>query len=155
MAGAAGIGRTTLHRQYATRDDLMRAVAHRAIDVWEQAVGAETGGRDPDGGLRALITAMVQLGPQLAFLWRTPAFDDVTELRERIDACKSAARPAPARAGPRRHSEGHPGLVADGAVYAVIYRRARVGRDGSLAPRDAPDLGFGTFLRGAGAAPQG
>ena len=37
VAEAAGIGRTTLHKHYATRDDLVRAVGHRAIDLWEQA----------------------------------------------------------------------------------------------------------------------
>src|SRR5262249_21782471 len=34
VAAAAGIGRTTLHKHYATRDDLVTAVAHRAIDLW-------------------------------------------------------------------------------------------------------------------------
>ena len=49
VAEAAGIGRTTLHKYYATREDLVRAVGHRAIDLWEQAVATLNG---PDGGLR-------------------------------------------------------------------------------------------------------
>jgi len=36
VAEAAGIGRTTLHKQYATGEDLLRAVGHRVIDLWEQ-----------------------------------------------------------------------------------------------------------------------
>src|SRR4029077_20825588 len=85
VASAAGIGRTTLHKQYATREDLIRAVAHRALDVWDQAVSAASEA-DPGGGLRALVTAMVQLGPQLAFLWRTPALEHVDEICVRLDA---------------------------------------------------------------------
>src|ERR1700722_9666399 len=42
VAEAAGIGRTTLHKHYATRDDLLRAVGHRAIDLWEHAITAVT-----------------------------------------------------------------------------------------------------------------
>ena len=85
VAEAAGIGRTTLHKHYATRDDLVRAVGHRAIDLWEQAVGAVTG---EDGGLRELIAAMIPNGPQLAFLWRTPAFDHDDEIRARWAAAE-------------------------------------------------------------------
>src|SRR5262245_3564813 len=73
VAEAAGIGRTTLHKHYATRDDLMRAVGHRAIDLWTQAIDDVVDGAD--GGLRGLAEAMIPIGPQLAFLWRTPMFD--------------------------------------------------------------------------------
>src|SRR5580692_5709407 len=96
VAEAAGIGRTTLHKHYATRDDLLLAVGYRAIDLWEHAITTVT---DPDpgprpdaatrtpapgpaaaaAGLRALLAAMIPIGPQLAFLWRTPAFDHVPD----------------------------------------------------------------------------
>src|SRR5258706_15288873 len=75
VAEAAGIGRTTLHKHYATRDDLMRAVGHRALERWEQVVTAAAERSDTDdGGLRALAEAMVPIGPHLAFLWRNPIF---------------------------------------------------------------------------------
>src|SRR5258706_16289366 len=77
VAEAAGIGRTTLHKHYATRDDLVRAVGHRAIDLWEQAVSAVSG----EDGLRDLVAAMIPNGPQLAFLWRTPALDHDREIK--------------------------------------------------------------------------
>src|SRR5215469_13453389 len=89
VAAAAGIGRTTLHKQYATRDDLLCAVGHRAIDLLEQAVSLVTGTDDPDGGLRALTAAMIPIGPQLAFLWRTPTFDHVAELDARWKAAEA------------------------------------------------------------------
>src|SRR5258705_2059677 len=61
VAEAAGIGRTTLHKQYATRDDLMKAVGHRAIDLWERAVDEVSAADDADGGLRAVVAAMVPI----------------------------------------------------------------------------------------------
>jgi AcrR family transcriptional regulator len=152
VAKAAGIGRTTLHKQYATRDDLIRAVAHRALDVWEQAVCAvsET---DPDGGLRALVTALVPLGPQLAFLWRTPALEHVKEISARLDVLEERQLVL------LRHAR-KAGILADDTpdwwlvhmLYAVVYSAAESIYKGRLAPLDAPDLAFGTLLRGLGAA---
>jgi AcrR family transcriptional regulator len=151
VARAAGIGRTTLHKQYATRDDLIRAVAHRAIDVWERAVSAASEA-DPDAGLRALVTAMVPLGPQLAFLWRTPALEHVDEICARLDVLQERQLVL------LRHarklgilSESTPDWWQLRILYAVVYSAAESIYDGTLAPLDAPDLAFDALLRGVGA----
>src|ERR1700722_5480563 len=100
VAEAAGIGRTTLHKHYATRDDLLLAVGYRAIDLWEHAIttvtdpaprpdAAAPGPAAAAAGLRALLTAMIPIGPQLAFLWRTPAFDHVPDIEERWNAVEA------------------------------------------------------------------
>jgi AcrR family transcriptional regulator len=151
VARAAGIGRTTLHKQYATRDDLIRAVAHRALDVWEQAVST-AGEADPGGGLRALVTAMVPLGPQLAFLWRTPALEHVDEICVRLDVLEERQLVL------LRHAR-KAGILSEDApdwwqlriLYAVVYSAAESIYDGTLAPLDAPDLAFDALLRGVGA----
>jgi AcrR family transcriptional regulator len=152
VAKAAGIGRTTLHKQYATREDLIRATAHRACDVWEQAVGT-VNIDDPDGGLRALVTALVPLGPQLQFLWRTPALEHVQEIRTRLDVLEER------QLAVLRHASKLGILAADTPdwwlvriLYAVVYSAADAIFDGTLAPRDAPDIVFDTLLRGVGAA---
>jgi len=90
VAEAAGIGRTTLHKHYATRDDLIHAVGHRVLGLWEQAVAEITGTDDPDGGLRAATEAMIPIGPQLAFLWRTPAFDHDQDIEARWRAVEDS-----------------------------------------------------------------
>lgn len=150
VAKAAGIGRTTLHRQYATRDDLIRAVAHRAVDVWEQAVEA-VHIADGDGGLRALVAAMVPLGPQLSFLWRTPALDHDEEIDARMQRVQDRGLEVLQQA--RKLGV----LGADipdwwllRMLYAVVYSAAESIYYGTLAPLDAPDLAFGTLLRGVG-----
>jgi AcrR family transcriptional regulator len=155
VAGAAGIGRTTLHKHYATRDDLMRAVGQRAIGLWEQAVGTVADSDDADGGLRAVTAAMIPMGQQLAFLWRTPAFDGDPEFDERWRAVETSSLAVLLRAQDR-------GVLAATApdwwllqtFYSLIYAAAESVRSGLLAPRDAPDLVLGTFLHGIGAPPR-
>jgi AcrR family transcriptional regulator len=151
VAEAAGIGRTTLHKQYATRGDLIRAVGFRAIDLWEQAVAgvSETG---PDGGLRALAAATIPIGPQLAFLWRTPAFDHDKALMERWVAVEERVCGLLERAQQRGIIGADvPGWWMKAVFHALIYVGAECVGDGELAPRGAPDRVLTTFLRGIGA----
>jgi len=154
VARAAGIGRTTLHKHYATRDDLLYAVAHRAIDLWEQAVAPIAEG--PDGGLRALVEAMIPIGPQLAFLWRTPAFDHVVEIGERWRAVEARGRAVLKRAQERGILTT---AVADWwllqTLYSLIYVAAESIQLGKLAPRDAADVVLKTYLQGLGTSRQG
>jgi AcrR family transcriptional regulator len=154
VAEAAGIGRTTLHKHYATRDDLLCAVGHRAIDLCEEAVEEAGGSDDPDGGLRALVAAMIPIGPQLAFLWRTPVFDHVGELDARWQAAEERCQGTLMRAqGRGLLTAGVPGWWLLQTFYSVVYVAAESVRGGKLAALDAPDLALGTFLRGLGASP--
>src|SRR5215475_2431368 len=149
VAEAAGIGRTTLHKHYATRDDLMRAVAHRALDLWSQAVDNVAEGQD--GGLRALAEATVPIGPQLGFLWRSPILEHIPEIVERWTAVERRNLAVLQRA--RAHGVIDPD-VADWwllqTFYSVVYVASEAVRSGHLAPRDAPDLVLRTMLRGIG-----
>ena len=159
VAEAAGIGRTTLHKSYATREDLVTAVGHRAIDLWEEAVNSVAGAADldgehPDGGLAALTAAMIPIGPQLAFLWRTPTFDHVAELGERGIAvelrCLAVLKQAQRRGVLARDV---PDWWLLNTYYSLVYVAAESVRSGDLAPRDAPDLVLATFMHGIGATP--
>ena len=161
VAEAAGIGRTTLHKSYPTRDDLLTAVGHRAIDLWKQAVDSVAAvaenpavAEHPDGGLAALTAAMIPIGPQLAFLWRTPSFDHVPELADRwITAergCLAVLKQAQQRGVLSRDV---PDWWLLNTYYSLVYVAAESVRSGDLAPRDAPDLVLATFMHGIGAPP--
>jgi AcrR family transcriptional regulator len=160
VAEAAGIGRTTLHKHYATRDDLMRAVGHRAIDLWEAAVdsaadaGDGAGDAHPDGGLAAFTAAMITLGPQLAFLWRTPAFDHMTEMGNRAKAVESRCLAVLKRAQQLGVlAAGTPDWWLLNTFYSLVYVAFESVQSGDLAPRDAPNLVLATFKHGIGAPP--
>jgi len=150
VAEAAGIGRTTLHKHYATRDDLLRAVGRRAVDLWEQALGEVTDG--PDGGLAALIPALVAVGSQLGFLWRTPALHRDRALVERSRAAEDRTLAVLRRAGERGVLAGDtPDWWLLDTFFSLIYVAAESVARGHLAFNDAPRLVTGTFLRGIGA----
>lgn len=153
VAEAAGIGRTTLHKHYATRDDLLRAVAHRAIDRWEHVVGnADASAAEAeDGGLRALADAMITVGPYLAFLWRNPAFDRFEDIGLRYKRVEPHAMAILERAQKQGTVRAEvPGYWLLHTFYSLVYVASESIYDGDLAPRDAPDLVVSTFLRGLG-----
>jgi AcrR family transcriptional regulator len=156
VAEAAGIGRTTLHKHYATRDDLLRAVAHRSIDRWEQVMAAaiaESAGA-PDGGLRALAEAMISVGAHLAFLWRNPLFDRTADVGGRWKSVEPMASTILDRAQAGGHIRaGVPGSWLLHAFQALVYVAAESIYDGDLAPNAAPDLVVATFLAGVGPVP--
>ncbi|MFL6074520.1 MAG: TetR/AcrR family transcriptional regulator [Mycobacteriales bacterium] len=151
VAEAAGIGRTTLHKYYATRDDLLRAVGHRAIDLCEQAAESAERSAADDGGLLALAEAMVPIGPHLAVLWRNPVIDRAPDITRRWCELEPRTLAVLKRARAR-------GVVRDSvpdfwllqAFYSLVYVAAESVQDGHLAARDAPGLVVDTFVRGLG-----
>jgi AcrR family transcriptional regulator len=148
VAEAAGIGRTTLHKQYATREDLLRAVGHRVIDLWEQ-VAEVASADDADGGLRAAIEATIPIGPQLAFLWRTPSFDHDQDLETRWNAFTQQTLAILKRAQDRGViSAAVPDWWLLSTFYAVIYIASERVQLGHLARLDAPGLALSTLLHG-------
>ena len=155
VAEAAGIGRTTLHKHFATRDDLVRAVAHRALDLWEQATATVSASDATDGGLRALAAAMVPIGPQLAYLWRNPSFDRDPEIMQRWCALE------PRGLGVLKAAQAAGVVKPDVPDWwllqtfnSLVYVAAESVRAGFLAPRDAPDLVVNTFVHGHSVPPR-
>jgi AcrR family transcriptional regulator len=150
VAEAAGIGRTTLHKHYATRDDLLRAVGHRSIDRWEQLI-ASVPDDAGDGGLGALATAMISAGPYVAFLWRNPIFDHAEDIRHR----RHDVAPQVLAVLNRAQAKGLiradvPDFWLLRTFYSVVYVATDSIDDGNLAPLAAPELVVSTLLRGLG-----
>ena len=84
VAAAAGIGRTTLHRCFATRDDLLHALADEALDTVAAAIdSARPGDDDGPTALRRVVEQLVELGPYLRFLNADPVIYDSPTLGRR------------------------------------------------------------------------
>ncbi|MFL6109847.1 MAG: TetR/AcrR family transcriptional regulator [Catenulispora sp.] len=155
VAEAAGISRTTLHKQYATRDDLVRAAGVWATDRWEQAVDRVADRPGTRAGLRELFAVVIESAPHLGFLWRNPAFDEDQELAQRYIAVELRCLAVLDRA----RSEG---LIAASTpnwwmlqtMYGLAYTAWESVAAGKLAPLDAPDLVLRTLLHGLGAPEQ-
>ncbi len=152
VAEAAGIGRTTLHKHFPTREALLEAVGHRVIDQWDAAVTGINPGDSADGGLLAMMAAVIPIGQQLAFLWRTPAFDHSPDIGQRWISAESRGLGVLLAARARGViAPGLPDWWIQRIFYSVIYVAAESVRTGHLAPRDAPGLALSAFLGGVGA----
>jgi hypothetical protein len=102
------------------------------------------------------IEAMIPIGPQLAFLWRTPTFDHDQDLETRWNAFTQETLAILKRAQDRGViSATVPDWWLLSTFYAVIYIASERVQLGHLARLDAPGLALSTLLHGiAPQAPQ-
>lgn len=150
VADAAGVGRATLHRYFASRSDLVTALARLALAELDAAVDAATE-HAPSywEALRLMMQAVIPLAHRHMFLMQEDipdpdiqaAFEtDMDELRGLIDAAKT-----------------------DGAIRAdlptewvaqayehLIYAAWEMIRREEATPRQAQDLAWDQFSKGAG-----
>ena len=69
IAERAGVGRATLHRHFAQRDDLFHALALIAMDDMDEAVEAACkGAQSYTEALRLSLNALIPLGDRYSFL---------------------------------------------------------------------------------------
>ncbi|MFB4320381.1 TetR/AcrR family transcriptional regulator [Actinomadura sp. 21ATH] len=73
IAEAADVGRSTLHRYFPDRDELMRAVVDDSVEAIGRSVeDAAIGDGPPLEAMRRLVAAMVESGDRIMFLWGDP-----------------------------------------------------------------------------------
>lgn len=157
VAASAGISRTTLHKRYPTRQDLLLATAGEALDSLEAAIADALAAADgsADAALATvgrLVRALVPLGAELTFLWRQPSLDTETSINRRweeLDRPVIAFLGAAQRVGVFRPDLPRYWLVS--SLYALVMSAYEGVALGELAPRAAPDLVIDQLLRGAGA----
>ncbi len=151
IAAAAGIGRTTLFKRYATRDELEHAVAMRAVDVCLDAARSADS-TATDGGLASLVTALVPVGPQLNFLWRTPSLQSDAEFCAAYTEVDDAIVEVLARAKAAGALDpAQPDWWLRQTLVALVYVAWECVESGRLARLDAPDRVLETMLRGVAA----
>ncbi|MEM6327773.1 MAG: TetR/AcrR family transcriptional regulator [Bacteroidota bacterium] len=155
IAAEAGIGRATLHRRYATRTDLLRALALESLEQTEQVLAplltGDTRGADR---LAAVADALVPLGARFHFLMSEIAiYDDpevsgayeahLTRLGSLIESLKADDALAP----------DVPTAWGVIALDALVWGAWSAVEEGYLARRDAPVLVTRTLLTGLSPSP--
>ncbi|TQK29258.1 TetR/AcrR family transcriptional regulator [Arthrobacter sp. SLBN-53] len=86
IADAAGVGRSTLHRYFPERMDLLRAVAlqvHAASNAAIEAADPECGPMIP--ALRRVVESQLDLGPIMQYVYTEPLIQSDRELAAFLD----------------------------------------------------------------------
>ncbi|MEU8132643.1 TetR/AcrR family transcriptional regulator [Streptodolium elevatio] len=134
IAQAAEVGRSTLHRYFADRDELVRAAVEDSLALIEQAVldAAVDEGPCVDA-MRRLVTALVATGDRLLF-----AFGDLSVLEELPDYDDRTERMVTDLIE-RGQAEGvfDPEVSAGwimATVWAMVYTGAEAAQQGRVPP---------------------
>jgi len=143
VAGAAGIGRTTLHKQFATRHDLLVAVASRALDISETVIAAAPADPEP---LRRIVVDLLPFGAYMTLLIVQSEVFAEDAITSRTDAM--AAPIAAIVAGSGTVRPGVPDWWLVRSLHSLLSTAWDLVQAGWLAPRDAPDLVLSTFTGG-------
>ncbi|QHY94537.1 Transcriptional regulator, TetR family [Streptomyces sp. S4.7] len=137
VARASGIGRATLHRHFAGRDALVRALEESGIQEFEAALDAARTDEGPAGdAVRRLIARVEPAAGLLAFLvTENQLFEgEVNEGWDRLDARVAALF----RRGQERGEfriDLPPAWLTE-AFYGLIGSCAWAVQDGRVAPKD-------------------
>lgn len=159
LASAAGVGRATLHRHFASRDELLHELGTRSLDRWEASLDALDVEGVAASGDPALVTACLHelLARFLAdsddfgFALTDGYLTSASDLLARSDALvdrETALYAAAQRSGVLRDDVAPRWLGH--AVYGLLVAAREAVRDGDVARRDLDAMVMSTFLDGAG-----
>jgi len=154
IAAAAGVSRTTVFSRYATRADLLEALAIDAVSQLQEAytaAGADDPSKPAAEVIPNLVKRLIPLGKDIAFLFRERSLDHNEGVQSRLHTLNASHDGLLQRAqaeGVLRSEVPTAWLSRslDGLIYA-----AWEGIDaGAIAELAAPDLVVSLFLAGAG-----
>jgi AcrR family transcriptional regulator len=146
VAKAAGVGRTTLHKRFPTRADLIHALASEALDLVDEAISSVD--LDADDAIEQLIGKLVPLGPRVEFLLRFPNLQDDERISVRLTTMDQPMIDLITRLQDTRLRADLPAWWITQILYAGIYSAWEGIAAGRLAPLDAPRLVLTTFYQG-------
>ncbi|GCE30804.1 hypothetical protein KDA_62880 [Dictyobacter alpinus] len=153
IAVAAGIGRTTLHRYFASREDMLRALLLAAFQDIEQAlVDCHIESGSASEALERVITAFVPIGHRFTFLlgaW--PLADDDKELKSRELRLLYQFESLVQRGQKEKilRTDLSVRWIID-TMTALLFMAWQRISDGYIAPRDATKLVMTTLVAGVG-----
>lgn len=158
IATAAGVGRATVHRHFASREDLLREIGLRSLDRWAEGMAiaglAEAAASGDAARIRSclveLVGQYVEDAETFGIALTDPTVINDPALKERAEAYfdeEVALYAAAQEAGVLRSDVSARWLGHTLYGLLVAVRDALVA--GDVARRDAADLVHSTFLTGA------
>lgn len=86
IAAAAGVGRSTVHRYFAERTDLLRALARHVHELSNAEIERADPTHGPaDAALRRVVESQLDLGPIVLFVYNEPTILADPELAAYLD----------------------------------------------------------------------
>lgn len=155
VAAAAGVGRATLHRHFAGRDDLIVALAKQATEELDAAVAkAVEGAESWTASLKLSLAAIIPLANRQWFLAQEPLehHPDIAEAyaaqrADLIEAIEEAAKEG-------AFAPDVPAGWIASAYDSLIYAAWEAVRAGELTAAQAADLAWRTLSSGLKGAKQ-
>lgn len=159
IAAAAGVGRATLHRHFATRDDLVLAVGTRGLERWEASLRAGDAlavvGTDDADAHRAAIEDLVRRSvvdaADHAFALTHPGIErhpDLAGTVRRLIDLETAVLASAQRVGVLRDDQ--PAAWLDHVLCGLLRAGLDAERHGDVAPREIADHVVSSFFAAAG-----
>ena len=144
VAAAAGVGRATLHRHFASRSDLIAAMSDCANkDIDAAILQATQDAHSSTEALRRSLTALIPLGDRQWFLSHehkglSAKTEDDADLIAAIDTAKTEGSFDP-------HT---PSVWIAAAYNNLIFTAWSLVRDGEATPKQAAELAWRTLTSG-------
>lgn len=157
IADAAGVGRTTVHRYFPGREDLIRTIALQAVVESEAAMKEARLGEGPvEDAVQRLAEALVPVGHRFHFLLdEAQLYSDPVYLATEEKIVKPLEELADRGKREGAFKAGVPVAWIVDTIGALVFAAWEGVRDGRIAALDAPNLVATTLLSGVGASGQG
>ncbi|GAA3141225.1 TetR/AcrR family transcriptional regulator [Planomonospora alba] len=155
IAAASGISRATLHRHFASRDDLVTVLGRRALEDWERVqreAGIAEAAASADRArlqeaLQALLYGEVAICHEHGFLLTEQTLPpELLRRSDEIEEREVEFLAACQRAGLVRADL--PVRWVSSVVFGLLVAVGESVRRGDVAQRDVPRLFLDTFLKG-------
>ena len=149
VAARAGVGRATLHRYFAGRAELMRALAFAAMEELDRAIAEKTAGAATyEDGFRLALHAMVPLANRQWFL-ANEALDADPEIAAAYAAGQDEMRADIERAKAEgAFADDVPTEWIVTSYENLTYAAWSMVRAGEATPKQAADLAWRTLSQG-------